>query len=267
MLVNNKEVQVHLPSTNVLTQLKFKTMDNEANNKQFYGVELEVETGEYDYNSVWSQIAYYVQEDFKDTALLKMEGLDTRGFEIVTAPATLNYHKQELWNNFFSCSSRMVKASPACGLHIHFSIAPLSKLTLAKVIYFYHNQNNASFLSKIAGRAIGAGTSRFMKPKSLKAADDVEYVIKDGTAFNTGRGIISVSSRNAGKTCEVRMFQSNTTRHHVIRAIEFVDAVIEFCKVTEGMEEVLDYTKFIAWFDAQTQKYPELSIQLKALEY
>lgn len=269
----DRKTKLWTKGTQAAEILGFKTMPDEKENQQFFGVELEIVTPSFRYDNLWDQITFQVEQDLDGEATLQEEGLPRAGCEIVTAPATLNYHRQQLWNKFFDNSSKLVESPVGCGIHIHFSVAPLTSLQLAKIIYFYHNTDNVAFIEKIAARKYSGN----MEKKKLDSEGEVNNVINSvkvgtiqmgdtGYIHRVGRSIISISQHMQAKTCEVRMFQGQTTRHGVMRALEFVDAVIQFCKATPNMGSKLTDKEFLSWFPSVTDKYPDLSQNLVNLK-
>jgi hypothetical protein len=211
-----------------------------------------------------SKVSDLVDIDMDGFASCKSEGLKY-GFEIVTVPATLNFHREKLWGNFFEASAQYVKASERTGLHIHFSRDGVNNKQLAKCLYFMHETVNGKFLTKIAGRTVDSGASwcRQRKKKYNGTTEDIADIINEETGGN--RGACSISERNDGKTVEVRIFRSNPTRQGVMQALEFVAAVIEYCGLCGDKESDLTEKAFCNWFELneKTLSYPYLTINLR----
>lgn len=250
MLLNiERYPMIYSSCINVLHHIKgMKTMPNEQN-KLFFGVELEVEIN---LNDNFHMIANEVQEAMKDHAILKEDCTLRNGFEIVTIPATLSYHRSVLWNNLFAGIHEKLHGCLKAGLHIHFSREPFTDNQLAKIIYFFHEPSNNTFLTCLAGRAVSPAAEYGSTSKKYLKQDGVGKTIAKATYT---RNAISLSQRNEGKTLEIRIFKSNPTRVGVIRALETTAAIIEFCCQCNDEEEALSYKEFLKWFTSNKKKY------------
>lgn len=246
----------------------FKSMDGE-NTKLFMGVELEVKVNVVKSNifldnyelQIVDKEALWVLDALKGHAILKPEGC--AHFEIVTLPATLDYHRSILWNGFFDEGSKKFFGPEGCGLHIHFSRNAVEPAHLAKIISFYHRPETENFLSIIAGRKRG---SRAIK-KTYRPDDpaitlnETDTMARGAIAANTPLGgYMDAEETNISKTMEVRIFQSTVTRLHVMQSLEFVHAVIEWLRDAPAKEELFTGDSFVQWFveTNQVTNYPYL---------
>lgn len=261
--------------------------------KLFFGVELEVLPRQ----KVRPRDAIKIcKEALENYALLKEDGsLDAGGFEIVTVPATLAHHRQVLWNKFFGdngqtdspvphnkdCPANNVKSwnTDCCGLHVHFSRNALSPMQLGKFLVFMHSNENNEFLTRLAGRKIGAKERdtvyHFTSPKRLNiqlASDGGDHHECAGISYSTG-----------GATVEVRIFKGNSSRHGVMRALDFCAALIQFCGECSprnyllrndagkfvGIHKGLGSLAFLQWFDQPHVRgaFPDLWRQLLGLGF
>lgn len=256
--------------------------------KLYFGVELEVVPKD---NISQQQALQWVSTAMKEHALMKSDATlvhgGVPGFEIVTAPATLEYHREKLWNKLFEMklpktieghkrACELVKSwdTQCCGLHVHFTRAAVTDIQLAKLLVFYHDPKNARFLSSIAGRVVGPKAPYCNQDKKRlyfktdpKSKKVVASTIMDCTGEQRHHEAVVISHRNSGKTVEVRIFKGNITKHGIMRAVEFVAATIEWC-ATNGVNE-LDKTKFLNWFDQPTNRsrFPELWKHLLSLRF
>lgn len=253
--------------TRYIPQL-FSEKKNASSKALRYGVELEVLVKE---GVAFERAAYSCGKYLSKYALLKSDSsIGGGGFEIVTAPASLGFHRKTLWNEFFKTpsemstngktSAQMVQSwnTGVCGIHVHVTRAALTKLQLAKFVVFYHEDANAAFLSKIAGRLVGPG-AHYCKTAKKKLRRNMET--------NDHHEAVTISSRNNGKTVEVRIFRGNATKHGIMRALEFVDATVKWCGETGA--DNLNYKDFLKWFDQPTVRstYPDLWRHLIYLGY
>lgn len=239
----------------------------EATTALRYGLELEVLRKS---NMAKGDAAYACGKAMNGHALLKSDSsIGPDGFEIVTAPATLDYHRNVMWKKFFTelvhnntTAAKHVKSwdTGVCGLHIHITRAALTKMQLAKLLVFYHESVNAAFLSKIAGRMVGPNAN-YCKTARKKLRMNTHRDCSDH------HEAICISDRNNGKTAEVRIFRGNATRHGIMRCLEFVDATVKWCGVAGAAE--LRYNNFLAWFNSPSVRatYPDLWKHLIQLGY
>lgn len=250
--------------------------------KLYYGLELEVIPRD---GITQKDALYWTSSVMKNYSLMKADSsLAAGGFEIVTAPATLEFHRKKLWHDFFNLklpsgktASQMVKSwnTTCCGLHIHFTRAACSEVQLSKLMVFYHSRLNSRFLSDLAGRMVGAKAAYcHQKEKTLRATKDkrtnkiVSTTVDDCMEHHDA---ITISKRNGGKTVEVRIFRGNATMHGLMRALDLVAATTEWCLVAgiNKEKEDLRYTKFLEWFDESSNRsrFPDLWKHLISLGY
>lgn len=253
----------------------FKRVKGERT-KLYLGVELEVNAISMEFNSQFAA-GMKVHETLKDNIIIKPEGVNN-GFEIVTVPATLRYHREKLWDGFFPGASEYLGGDGGCGLHVHFSRNAVDDKTLARVIYFYHEPANNKFMTEIAGRPVSKDAHWCKAIKKTwdesKPSVTIDEALPgaphpENKQIQMGRGAICVSTRKSGKTCEVRIFQSTPTQEHVFSCIEFVVAIIHWCKETPLTEPDIREGNFIQWFvdNNRKLKYPYLYQKLMKLGY
>jgi hypothetical protein len=232
-----------------------------------YGVELEVQVKE---DISFDAAAEATGVALRNYAIMKRDSsIGPSGFEIVTVPATLEFHKKEMWKRFFGAkdyngksASELLKSwgTKCCGIHVHITRAAMLPMQLSKLLVFYHDENNGGFLTKIAGRFVGEG-ARYCNMDKKR--------LSSNTSRECGNHhyAITISERNNGKTAEVRIFRGNCSRHGLMRCLEFVDATVQWCGEASGSE--LNYKSFLAWFNRPSIRgnYPDLWRHLIQLGY
>lgn len=78
------------------------------------------------------------------------------GFEIVTMPATLAYHKSGAWDKFFDNLGGFFKESaPTAGIHVHAGLGTITKIVSGKMLMFINAYRNREFVESIAERTLG----------------------------------------------------------------------------------------------------------------
>lgn len=211
------------------------------------------------------------------------------GFEIVSVPGTLAWHKEIAWNHFFKENySNPIEASlapssflsgwannggndpelgtlPVCGIHIHISRDALTPLQLGKIITFMGEDRNIEFIKQIAGR-----TSDRYAPFKKKKISDGRVLVQIGT----GRGGLlgednhfsAVNVNTQGKpTVEFRVFRSNVAKAGFFKNLEFVHALTNWC-ATVSMKD-LNVSNFIVWVASNPGNYENLVAWLRKKKY
>lgn len=239
----------------------FLTMEDEKDNKLFYGVELECYTINHGRGHEQYKSLIDLENAMYGHAIIKPDC----GSEIVTVPATLRYHKEQLWNKFFSGVNEGFKGGAGAGLHIHVSRDAMTPLQLAKVICFVNEAINTNFLTKIAGREVRQGTMYCGQLHGIPR--DVDSML--AATKHSKSNAMQISSRNAGKTAELRIFSSNPTQQGVFQALEFIDCLIQYCDKHGNLESQMSYEAFVKWFvdGGFKHEYPYLNTNLVNLGF
>ncbi len=278
---------------NVLEFLSVRSMENEnvmvyGKNKTYrpvpyMGIELEVERNPnmvLDKNTGMKQTdergnyipvcKEQITEDVydslgRDYVILKRDG-SLRGhapFEIVTVPATLEYH-QSRWKNFLNDATLKSQlqsfSSGNCGMHVHMSRDSFNGLHLAKFMRFLNAKDNHNFVTKIAQRS-GNAYSRFEDNTIKGHLSNIHLQKRD----ETRRVAVNCTNQN---TIEVRIFRGNLAKVAFLRNLEFVHAIYAYTK--DASMSDLGYKKFLFWlFDScnETKAYKHLKVWLVSAGY
>lgn len=210
----------------------------------YLGVELEVEVPR---QHSRGDLADDVGSAMSGFAYLKSDGSLTNGFEIVTHPASLDVHKEE-WPRLFYSKSFVKKLRSwdpgTCGLHVHISRRPISKLTQAKMVAFCNLAENRPWLIQLAGR------------------ESAQYA-KFKTVYELGRAIRGSDERyevlnvNNRETLEFRLFKGSLRPERLWRALEFAHSLVYFCRAS-GLHE-LRYTDYLHWLGKRRKDYPAMA--------
>jgi hypothetical protein len=210
------------------------------------GIEIEVQIRESS-NLSRNDIAYNLQYNvFDNFVICKEDASIGYGFEIVSSPATFDYHKY-IWSNFFNSDEinclKSFKDS-STGLHIHVGQNFLSRLAVGKILYFINCEQNEKFLDEISGRKM---TSYCVRDKKLKIKDVNRY--RDRGAFN-----IYVEH---SPTHEFRLFNGNIKKESFYKCLEFVVALCHYAKNECSLINP-NYLDFISYVRANHFEYPYL---------
>lgn len=244
-------------NANPLDYLSFKQLPHEKPGQfedalRYYGVELEVNSRK---AATHAETCKKVHEDIgTDFAILKFDrSTGELGFEIVTAPATLAYHRQA-WEKFFAGSASLVSSweNGRCGMHVHISRAAFQNPShLSKMMAFYNAPINKDFIERIAGRqseyAIIDPKANVMVAKMLgiesnkgEAARPINATFKAGKGTQKKYSAVNLQHTD---TVEVRIFKGNVSKIGFFKNLEFVDAVMEYSKVLRYNSKISEAEK------------------------
>jgi hypothetical protein len=205
--------------------------------KAGYGVEVEIDDGEYKQDA-----ARDIARAARDHVYIKEDGsLSRDGMEIVTHPATLNYHTQHFpWTDI--CRTALSYGyrshdTDTCGLHIHASRSLFGDtileqdLTIAKVILLIDRWYDTHIL-RFARRNIYKMRQWAGKPNAdiQPGDDDFDAVNKSKkTATDRYKAVNLCNSH----TVEFRFFKGTLKRDTLIASIQWVDTIIRYCRSTQ----------------------------------
>ena len=227
-----------------------------------YGVELEIDSGgEYDSSA----------EDFGKIAnknnthlYFKHDGSLEDGLEIVSHPATLEYHLHNIpWEEVMKRARELKYLShtaQTCGLHIHINRAALGETveeqenTIGRIVYFFekHWDQILRFSRRTEGQAnrwaARYGCSTVNPKESLKGAKD--SCLGRYTAVNLANQF----------TIELRIFRGTLRYETFVATLQFVDKLCH-----DAIELSDEQFQTMTWndFTASVKNMPELMEYLK----
>lgn len=204
-------------SSNVLDHCQgFLAMPHEPKTNLYFGVEYEICAIDNPDYSV-SGLVDDVLSAFNGRAIVCHDGSVSHGFEVITVPATLSFHKNELWHNFFTSNLvHRLAGTAGCGNHVHVSKKAWTPLTVGKLLTFIHSDDNSDFVSSISGRGQSSYCSRhrsLAKPSSIL------------TGSFSRNNAINIGPRD---TIEFRMFKTSINPANLFKNLEFIDAIRHF---------------------------------------
>lgn len=185
------------------------------------------------------------------------------GFELVTAPADLTTHRAR-WRAIESAENYTLLRSwdtTTCGFHVHVSREVLSALQIGRIQTFVNHPANKKFIEIVAGRS----EQKYTKYYPKKLADSLRP-IPGGNHDEKRRVAVNLCNE---KTIEFRIFRGTINYQHMIRNIEFCDAVCDYCypagRSLRDMASAKKFTDFVLneheWDETTKQsvlKWPEL---------
>lgn len=158
------------------------------------------------------------------------------GVEIVSHPATYNYHKNsDCWKNIFeSLKTHRFPAEQHCGLHFHVNRSALTPKQISCIDAFMNTHDG--FIENIAGRT---GNSYCKKT--------VKQVQNWGSSQLYGDRYVRLNLENQ-RTIEFRVFSSTTDYDVFLKRIKFVKDLTDFCK-DMNVTDILDKNHAIQKFE------------------
>jgi hypothetical protein len=221
-------------SANVLRYCGFQGSPS----KQLYlGAELEVEVKDGAYSTHVQQVYTALGE----YGILKRDGSIGYGFEIVTAPCSLEVH-QEVWPAMIPAISKGLASwnTSTCGMHVHVSRAPLDAYTIGKLQVFINAPVNRAAIVAIAGRS------------ETRWAKFTEKTLENGAQYNNDRyEAINLQNKN---TIEFRIFKGTLDLAHILANLEFCDAVCHWA-LDVPAEQCEMWDVFRAYVRAHAERY------------
>jgi hypothetical protein len=207
-----------------------------GNSKSGYGLEVEIDNGDYK-----QEAAEAISEAGGDHIYLKEDGsLSYTGFEIVTHPATLDYHINHFpWTEICDAALSYGYRShdtDTCGLHIHASqslfgdTAMEQDLTIAKIILLVDRWYDTHIV-QFARRDINKMRQWADKPNvDIQPGDnDTTAVSKSKKSADSRYKAVNLCNYN---TVEFRFFRGTLRRDTIIASIQWVDTIIHYCRNT-----------------------------------
>ena len=191
-----------------------------------YGIEIEVETREYNRYEIVEEIKETMNIDNKEYVVCKRDGsLDSeRGFEIVSTNADFYYHKNIFWEEFFQLNlheSCKGYHGSNCGMHIHINRNSFSDFQQRVLNLFYHSPINKQFIVDIAGRE----DKQYAKFISYTSYHDTLDPHRDDTDDQGNGYRFRALNLCNDDTIEIRIFRSNLKKISFYKNLEFVDSV------------------------------------------
>jgi hypothetical protein len=215
------------------------------------GVELEVDNGgEDEYHAKEVLTILNGIPEYERNAYIKHDGSLENGFEIVSQPATIQYHATKIpWKKAFEyLLSVGYKSSSTntCGLHIHFNRIFFGGedeilAAEARLLYFFEaNWNKIVRFSRRTERQLRRWCKRYGYTN-----------IHDALAENENDRYFAINFRNP-VTDEIRIFKGTLKYETFLATLLFVDSLVRYCKKTRSKmndkDSWEDFLKFVRKF-------------------
>ena len=244
-----------------------------GNGKKFFGIEIEVISRK---QTIAGEVlaANKVKSLFKKCKMktpryenpcyLKEDSSIDEGynFEIVTHPMSLRFiQRHKVFDGIEDCGV-FSWSSPSTGLHIHVSREAFSgDLALAKLTWFYANPKNWNFLEQIAQRENNGYCRKIRKIEGRR-----KYLSSYYKGYDR-RTELNFTNR---ATVEFRMFKGTVKPEAIYRAVEYVDAITDFCNSVAAVR--VNFKEFVKFVETSRRgknrrKWPHLEKWLKENSY
>ena len=230
----------------------------------FLGVEIEIDRGgEFDENAEELEA---LANRFGVRIYCKHDGSLNDGFEIVSHPMTLDFHKSEMnWQEIFEKAVKMGYAShntSTCGLHIHCSKNALGKdheereAAIGRIVFFV--EKNWWELVKFSRRKpehIDRWAARYETISSTAKETYKKAKDKHQSRY------VAVNYTNE-TTVELRLFRGTLRYKTFLAALELVERICVLAtKLSDKEFEEMSWSDFVIGIDEN--RYPELIQYLK----
>jgi hypothetical protein len=201
-----------------------------------YGVEVEIDDGDYKLDA-----ARDIARAGRDHVYIKEDGsLSRDGMEIVTHPATLEYHVNHFpWADI--CKTALSYGyrshdTDTCGLHIHASRSLFGDtileqdLTIAKIILLIDRWYDRHIV-RFARRDYAKMRQWADKPNAGIRPEDNDIAAVEKSKKTADSRYKAVNLCNS-HTVEFRFFKGTLKRDTIVASIQWVDTMINYCRST-----------------------------------
>ena len=242
-----------------------QTPDFIRDNTLYLGTELEIDKGGENHENA-KKLLDIVNAD-KEHIYCKHDGSISCGFEIVSHPATLEYHKNNIaWAALMEKATTLGYRShdtETCGLHIHVSRDSLGDTygqredTISRIIYFIENNwDQILTFTRRTQYSLDRWARRYGLEKDV---EETYEKVKNGS--NRFDRYMCINLQNT-HTVEFRMFRGTLKHSTFMATLQLVHLICTMCKCVD-----MQTIEKMAWYDfvstIDSAAYPELTEYLK----
>lgn len=212
---------------------------------RLYGLEVEMEE---DGDGYRKDCIRDINDVTGDIVFFQRDGSLNCGMELITFPATLEYHMNSMrWDEICKIAKKHEFRShdtSTCGLHIHVSKNALGEsyderdLVIAKLMIII--EKHWDKVVKFSRRDIEALEEWAKKPsETFYEHDDIETIIDKSKNVRFDR--YSAINIKPSETIEFRIFKGTLKASTILASIQFVDTLIDYVQM-HTLEEVFQAT-------------------------
>lgn len=199
----------------------FKFYKTEESKPVYIGVELELE------NDCRDNLINFVEYNNDFFYYKKDYSLSDNGIEIVSHPATYNYHRNNNWKELFNLIKQYnFKSKNNCGLHFHIDKTSISYKM--GVVLDYLVNTSPQLVYRIGGRK----NNGFCALRPYKSAWGV-----NGDHYSA----MNFSNKD---TVEIRFCASTIHYNTFIKRMMHIQALIDYAQYRENAMELVSYNDF-----------------------
>ncbi len=175
------------------------------------------------------------------------------GFEIVSAPCDMETHIKRWAPLDGNPILQKLRAwdMKNCGMHVHICRDVIPTLTLGRMLVFVNDEHNRKFVELVAGRNEQVYT-RYYPKRHIDALDG-------GRGRGDDEGRRQAINQQNKNTIEFRIFRSTINYRHIIRNIEYCDAMVTFCYPGARSLKDMKYEKFVEFIGKNRKEWPRLA--------
>jgi hypothetical protein len=182
------------------------------------------------------------------------------GFEIVSRPADFESHMMMLGDALGRDGGEKINPRckawevSTCGFHVHVGRAELTSYQIGLIVMFINAKENRKFVYAIAGRK-GNVYCTYNSGLDVSSAIHPERVVSPNEA--RGRDAsrrVAVNLSNPA-TIEFRIFRGTVNIRHVMRNLEFVDALCAYCESGVSIKDIKDVSVFIRFVASDRKRW------------
>lgn len=181
---------------------------------------------------------------------------DANLLEMVTIPATLNAHKEYMEAELFKSGINKFIGKhgvrTSAGIHIHVdkkAFTDANHVTRFAKFLRHNEVDSKKFMRAIADRAPNQYAANRSLPIKINSQTYADH-------NHAGKYQAVNTTHWAGKTIEVRLFNSVQKKTKLYARLEFMDAIVRYTKVENNPLTVKDFTRFIKLNEV---RYPNLN--------
>ena len=239
----------------------FSMLDNEADNKAQIWMGFEWENSD-DRNKTQNLIRNLHTKEISKYLNWSPDGQ----LELISIPATLEFHKWYLSEHFFKerLDGTLKEPHDRAGFHVHIDHKSLNPRTLIRMMAFMHLKDNEKFCTEICQRPMDIYSTRntvifkhmkYGKQKRISGCNlKFDENFKRLDMPDQGRCIFNCFSHHG--TLEMRMFRSSIRMDEVFMKLEFVHALVTYCR--KACFNKLYVEEFIEFIYDNMNTYPYL---------
>ena len=235
--------------------------DRETSQNRYYGLEVEMDNS--------NRRNEFMAKAATDEIYFKSDGSLSNGVEVVTHPATLNYHTTDFpWDNILrsakSCGFKSHQGSsgndhPTCGLHIHTSkkafgttLQEYDMRTAKLLILFDKFWKQLVVFSRRDRSSLESWAKRYATFDITK--DRLEEIIVKAKGEGSRQGKYLAVNMRPSSTIEFRLFRGSLNKETILASIQLIELMIDITLESTEYVQSLTWERFC---EIGCEKYPE----------